>query len=79
MRRDKQKKSIEGWFNKPVFFSMVALTLASSLTACSSIVDRPVIGDRATITDTKITMHSRNILLDCTIEEDLYHCHVRDK
>jgi len=79
MRRDKQTKSIEGWFNKPVFFSMAALTLASSLTACSSLGGNTVIDEYASVTDISIIKSTGTILLECTITETIYRCHVRDK
>lgn len=37
MMKNLKNQTESVWFNKPVFFSMIALTVASTITACSSI------------------------------------------
>jgi len=44
------------WFNKPVFYSMAALAVASTITACSSIISKaPNDGNNNTLSSVSVS------------------------
>jgi hypothetical protein len=66
----------EAWFSKSVFYAMALLTMASTITACSTLVNKPSIPEIG-------TDEFDRVLLNCIVYgEGLYSCEevdVRDK